>query len=391
MRSPGVVLVHNRYQQAGGEDAVFAAETALLRRRQHAVATHTADNRTAETMGRVALAGAALWNRASYRDIRRVCRDSGASIAHFHNTFPLVSPSGYYAARAEGVAVVQTLHNYRLICPGGNLFRDGRTCTACVGAAVPLAAVRHACYRGDRQATAVTLSLLTGHRLIGTWRHAVDVYVALTEFARRRFIEGGLPADRVVVKPNFLAEDPGVGSHDGGFALFVGRLTEDKGVATLVRAWDAAGGGRRLKIAGTGPLERMASTKTIEWLGWQSGDRVLELMRAASFLVMPSTWFEGFPVTLLQAFATALPVIVSGHGSLAEIVADGVTGRHVPPGDSEALAQAIDWAWTHPAEIREMGRRGRDEFESRYTAQQHYDRIVEIYRRALAAPSSALS
>jgi glycosyltransferase involved in cell wall biosynthesis len=384
MRTPQVLLVHNRYQQPGGEDAVVAAEATLLRREGHLAATHTADNHDADGMGRLRLAAAAVWNGASYRAIRQACQHSAASVVHFHNTFPLVSPSAYYAAHAEGAAVVQTLHNFRLICPGATLYRDGAVCADCVGAAVPLRAVQHRCYRADRQATTVAAGMLVAHRGIGTWQRAVDVYIALTEFARRQFIAGGLPAGRIVVKPNFLTDDPGAGPHDGGFALFVGRLSEEKGIDTLVRAWQQLGPSSRLKVAGSGPLTGLPAGANIEWLGWQSAAEVARLMRAASFLVMPSSCYEGFPMTLVQAFAAGLPAIVSGHGSLAEIVTDGVTGLHVPPGDADALARMATWAWRHPRELRGMGARARAEFELRYTERQHHAQILEIYRAAAA-------
>lgn len=377
-----MIVVHNRYQQRGGEDDVFAAEVALLSDHGHHVRTYVADNQQIASIRRAALARATFWNDASYRAVRSMCRTANAGVVHFHNTFPLVSPAGYYAARDAGSAVVQTLHNYRLICPNAMLFRNGRPCEDCVGRRFAWPAVLHACYRGDRVATAVTASMVGWHRAVGSWHNAVNLYIALTSFAKRKFVDGGIPPAQIVVKPNFLSDDPGEGDHRGGFALFVGRLSPEKGIDTLLSAWAQLGGRVPLKIAGSGPLGE-TRTPGVEWLGWQSTDRVLALMQNASLLVLPSSWYEGFPVTLVQAFATGLPVIVSGHGSLAEIVDDGCTGYHFEPGNAEDLAAKVDSALSHPSELAKIGRNARREFERQYTAERNYQQLLEVYRYAI--------
>ena len=354
-----IVLIHNRYQEAGGEDDVFLAEGSLLASRGHDVTTYTADNRNIVGMGQIQLAKATLWNSASYRDLRRICTGSRPVVAHFHNAFPLVSPAAYYGARAERAAVVQTLHNYRLICPSATLYRDGRPCEACIGKALPWPAVLHACYRQNRAATTVAASLLVGHRLMGTWRHAVDTYITLSEFARQKFVAGGLPVDKIIVKPNFLTRDPGPGTHTGQFGLFVGRVSPEKGIKVLLDAWNQLTSAIPLKIVGTGPLERSRTIRNVEWLGWLPPERVMQLMKDATFLILPSTTYEGSPMTLLQSFATGLPAIVSAHGSLAEIVEDRKTGYHFPAGDSARLAETIERAWAHPEERRDISGRAR--------------------------------
>jgi glycosyltransferase involved in cell wall biosynthesis len=385
-----VAVVHNHYQRAGGEDTVCAAEIALLVARAHDVVPFHLDNTAIEQMGRVALARACLWNRTVHGDLRRLFAETKPAIAHFHNTFPLVSPAAYYAARAEGVAVVQTLHNYRLLCPNGILFRQGGVCENCVGRSVPWPSVVHACYRGSRSASAVTAGMLTLHRALGTWTDAVDLYIALTNFSRRKFIEGGIPEEKIVVKPNFLSTDPGVGLHKGGFALFVGRLAVGKGIQTLLEACRQLGGACRLKIVGEGPLESHAreSISGVEWLGWQSRERVTALMREASFLIFPSEWYETFGMALVEAFAAGLPVVASGLGSAAEIVRDYETGRHFAAGDAGDLAAKIEWALAHPAELAEMGRRARREYELNYTPDQNYRALIQIYTRAIHARAS---
>lgn len=380
-RAP-VALFHNFYQQPGGEDEVFRAEGLLLERHGHHVVRHAVSNDSVATMGRSALAASTLWNRAAYREIRALLRRERPSVAHFHNTFPLLSPAAYYAARDEGVPVVQTLHNYRLICPNAQLYREGRPCERCVGRAVAWPGVVHACYRGSRAASGVTAGMLALHRSLGTWREAVDTYVALTEFARRKFVEGGLPAERIVVKPNFLLTDPGVGEHGGAFALFVGRLSPEKGLGTLVDAWQRVGRLLPLKVVGGGPLALMADqpVANVEWIGRLPKDGVLALMRDAALLVFPSEWYEGLPVTVIEALATGLPVIASDIGAIGEIVGDG--GRLFRPGDVDDLAATIAWAVQHPGALAAMGRRGRARFGTHFTADRNYDLLMDVYGAA---------
>lgn len=381
-----VALVHNFYQHPGGEDVVFRAEAELLERCGHQVLRYTLDNDAIARTPRAALAGATVWNRGAYRDLRRLLAGRGVDVVHFHNTFPLVSPAAYYAAHAEGAVVVQTLHNFRLLCASANLFRDGRPCEACVGRSVAWPGVVHGCYRGSRAASAVTAAMLAAHAAAGTWGREVDVYVALSEFARGRFVAHGLPADRVVVKPNFVAADPGAGRHGGGFALYAGRLAAEKGVGTLLDAWARLGPGYALRVAGDGPLARRvaAAGGGVEWLGQRSAAEVTAAMQDATVLVFPSEWHEPFGLTLVEALATGLPVIATARGAAPEIIEDGVTGRLVPPGDPDALAAAVAWAFDRPRELAAMGARARAAYAARYGAARGYENLMAVYGAARA-------
>jgi glycosyltransferase involved in cell wall biosynthesis len=390
-----VLLVHNQYQRPGGEDQVFAAEGSLLEARGHEVLRYTAHNDEVAGKNPLALAGETVWNRSSYGELRDLVRRERPQVAHFHNTFPLISPAAYYAVRSEGAAVVQTLHNYRLLCPGGLLLREGRVCEDCLGRAVAWRGATRGCYRESRAASGVTTMMLTAHRLLRTWTRAVDVYIALTEFGRRKFIEGRLPAQKIVVKPNFVESNIEAARTDvealpgGEYALFVGRLSAEKGVRTLLEA------SRRvpqvpLRIVGDGPLmsEVRAAVRgsdaasSIEILGQQPRERVLELMRGARFVVVPSEWYETFGLTIIEAFACGVPVIAARLGAMLELVEDGRTGLHFTHGDPLELAEKIAWAWEHAADTRRMGRAARVEYETKYTAERNYEMLMQIYERA---------
>ena len=316
------LLIHNYYLQRGGEDAVFTAEKALLGRKNHKVFTYVAYNAEVYDVGHLQSAVETIWSRHKKREIVQLIRIHKPDVVHFHNTFFRISPSAYYACKREGVPVVQTLHNYRLICPGALLMRGGRICEKCVGKVIPWTGVVYGCWRNSRAQTGVVVAMLSMHRLLRTWTKQVDIYIALTKFARRKFIEGGLPEDKIVVKPNFVYPDPGTGEHKGNFVLFVGRISPEKGVRTLLQAWQKIKD-IPLKIVGKGPLLKEVQSKIkgeIEVLGRIPQEEVFCLMKEAQFLIFPSEWYEGFPVVLVEAFATGLPVLASNLGAMAEIV-----------------------------------------------------------------------
>jgi glycosyltransferase involved in cell wall biosynthesis len=383
-----VLTVHNGYQQPGGEDQVFLAESALLESYGHRVVRYTTHNDQVAGMNRLALAGNTVWNSGTYQKLRALIRQERPQVVHFHNTFPLVSPAGYYAAKAEGVPVVQTLHNYRLLCPNALFFRDGGVCEDCMGKAVPWPGIVHKCYRGSRAASGVVAAMLTTHRVLRTWTEKVDVYVALTEFARRKFVEGGLPAEKLMVKPNFVYPDPGPGEGCGGYALFVGRLSPEKGVGTLLAAYQHLDKRSPLKVVGGGPLtqkvvEAASRHPYIEYLGYRPPEEVQALMKEASILVFPSEWYEGFSRVAAEAFATATPIVAAAIGASIELVEHGRTGLHFHPGDPEDLAAQIRWFFSHAEEHARMRREVRTEYEAKYTAQRNYQMLLEIYGSAL--------
>lgn len=388
-----ILLVHNRYQERGGEDACFEAESRLLETRGHDVFRLEFSNDAIPDqrgpLRSLSLAASTVWSPASRRRLGETARAFRPDIAHFHNTFPLVSPGAYAAVRDLGIPVVQTLHNYRLLCPGATLYRDGTTCEDCLGKPVPYPGVRHACYRGSAAQSGVVAAMLGAHRLRGTWRRDVDRYIALTAFMKGRFVAGGIPPHLVAIKPNFVDLPRAPDTASTGSFLFVGRLAPEKGLATLVEAAGTAAD-LPLEIVGDGPerdrIARAAGRQPmIRATGRLPADAVHARMRNATALVFPSTWYEGFPVTIVEAFACGLPVIASRLGSMAEIVEDGETGLLFEPGNADDLARVMRRAATNPDDMRAMGRNARRVYEERYTPATNYAQLMEIYGQAIAS------
>jgi len=383
-----VLIVHNRYRLPGGEDRSVSEEVELLTVHGHQVALLAADNTGLGAAGAVLAGLMSVWNPAAYRRARQLIRRFRPEVASVHNVIPQLSPSVYYAARAERVPIVQTLHNFRLLCPAATMMRNGTVCESCFGRTLAWPGIVHACYRGSRLATASVASTSAVHTVLGTWQRRIDLYIALTEFARHRFVQHGLPADRIAVKPTCLLKDPGPGG-GGESILFVGRLSPEKGVGVLLEAWKRLARRPPLIIVGDGPLRLelkrdCRALDGVQLLGWRSATEIFLLMQSSRLLVVPSLWYEGLPRTVIEAFATGLPVFASSLGSLAEVVDDGRTGRLFRPGDAEDLAAKIDWALSHPGELGRMRNEARAEYEAKYTAKRNYELLMEIYRRAIA-------
>ena len=384
-----IIIAHNFYQQAGGEDQVFADETALLESHGHTVARHTVHNDEVTNLGRLTLAGRTIWNRQSHRELYELVRREQAEIVHFHNTFPLLSPSVYSAARAAGAAVVQTLHNYRLVCPTAICYRDGKVCEDCLSKSIPWPAILHRCYRGDRGASVVTAAMLAVHHGRGTFANDVDAFIALTEFARQKFVQAALPAEKISVKPNFVSPDAGPGDGSGNYCLFVGRLTESKGIQVLLKAWKHLPERLELKIAGDGELaplvrDAAATDPRIHFVGRLPPHQINDLMGKAAALIFPSVWYEGLPKTILESYARGTPVIASKLGSMIELIEDGKTGRHFNPGDAVDLAATVSRAFADGS-LAAMRSAVRERFVSRYTADANYKMLMEVYDRVKRA------
>lgn len=386
-----ILLVHNFYQQAGGEDVVFKNESTLLQRYGHDVFHYTANNQDLQQTPNAVAALETIWSRTANQQLRAMLQEVKPDIVHFHNTFMRISPGAYYVCQSAKVPVVQTLHNYRLLCPAGTCYRDGSVCEECLQQWIPRAGIRHACYRQSRSQSAIVTAMLTAHRWLKTWESKVDLYIALTQFAHEKFIKGGLPAAKLVTKPNFVDLDPGQRACHGTYALFVGRLAPEKGILLLLQAWTTLTD-IPLKIVGDGPMRaeveafsQSSHTNCIEIVGRQPRETIFSLMKDAAFLVFPSGWYEGFPMTIAEAYACGLPVVGTNLGSIAEIIENGYTGLHFTPNDANDLANKVRWAWDHPLELIQMGKAARQQYEKHYTAEQNYRQLLTIYEKAISA------
>jgi glycosyltransferase involved in cell wall biosynthesis len=351
-----ILMLHNRYLERGGEDTSFQMEADLLRSNGCEVVTYEENNTRVEDIGKLRTAAGTIWSPYSYRRIRDILRKDHFDVMHVQNFFPLISPSAYYAAAKEGVAVVQSLRNFRLMCLPGTLSRNG--------------------------------GVVSINKLLGTWQNNVDAYIALTQFSRDKFVEAGLPDDKVHIKSNSIHPTPEVGPGGGGYGLFIGRLAPEKGVGTMLDAWKQLDMDIPLKIVGTGPLmsevERRAEQDgNVEVLGWQDPSDVMELLGRAEYLVFPSEWYEGCPRVIIESLAKGTPVIAAQLGAAAEMIEDGRTGFMFRPGDDEEFAAAVTKAFSSTVDRPSMRMTVRQDFINKYTASTNFDRFMEVYRAAI--------
>jgi glycosyltransferase involved in cell wall biosynthesis len=386
-----VLMVHNRYQQRGGEDSVVCAEVDLLAGNGIEVRRFDADNDSIHGVRSKLQVSASQFGSPSavQSKMSEVLADFRPDVVHVHNWFPTISASIFRTCHQARIPVVHTLHNYRLLCINATLFRDGHVCEDCVGKTLRTPGILHKCYRQSPIGSVVATAGMLTHWAMGTWHNSVDRFIALSEFSRRKLIEGGLPAEKIVVKPNFVEPDPGPGPGDGGYLLYVGRLTEEKGLRTLLQCWRMGPDLPLLRIAGTGPLQdevakAAASLPNVEWLGSKDSKEVTELMRHAMATICPSLWFEGMPRVVIESFAVGTPVVASNIGSYPEMIAGKGSGVLFPPGDSNALRDCIRALYARKG-FAEMRPNARQQFEAEYTGGKNLSLILNIYRDVLFA------
>ncbi len=368
----------------------------MLRAEGHTVETIHINNAQIESAGKIHVAIQSLWSSNSYDLVDRKLQETKFDVLHVQNFFPLLSPSVYYAAKKHGVAVVQTLRNYRLLCPNVYFFRDGHVCEDCMGKVFKYPGVLHGCYRGSRMASAAVAAMTAFHTIKGTWLNAVDLYIALTDFVRDKFIEGGFPPDKLVVKSNIVFPDPGCGDGEGGYALFVGRLSPEKGLETLLQAWKLLKRDWTLKIVGEGPLSPLveafcAERGEVEWLGALSRADIGRVMGAAKVLVFPSEWYETFGRVAIESFAAGTPVIASRLGAMAEVGEAMRTGLLFNPGDPEDLAEKLSWILDNPVQVAAMRVAARERYETKYTMHENCRVLIQAYDTARQKSLSARS
>jgi glycosyltransferase involved in cell wall biosynthesis len=381
------LTVHNFYQRRGGEDVVFEAETAMLRQAGHAVESFTLHNDELAAKSKLGSLALTLWNGEAYRALQGQIARFRPHVIHFHNTFPLMSSSVLSAARQSKAAVVMTLHNFRLLCPSANLYRNGAICTDCLPRTIKWPGVLHRCYRGSRMASGAVASLSAFQYLTGSL-NGVDRFITLSRAAQDQFLAAGFPADRLVVKPNFIPPppEPLVRQPRERMALYVGRLVAEKGLHTLLQAWHGPDAPQiPLAIVGEGPLALPADSGDgrIMWLGRRDPAEVHSLMRRASLLIFPSEWCEPFGLTIIEAFANGLPVVAARIGAPGELVDPGITGATFEPGSAAGLAKAVRNLLDSPEQLDAMGRHAQDVYRWEFSPERNLERLNAIYRDAM--------
>jgi len=383
-----ILIAHNRYKYAGGEDTAMRSEAEMLLAAGHLVEMLVVDNAEIQTHADKIIAAASIFHsQQSNRRMKEALQAFDPDVVHIHNWFPLLSPSVIAVARDAGVPVVQTLHNFRMLCANGVLFRDGKICHECVNKVLPLAGLRHGCYAGSRIGTSVVSGAFAYHRLARTW-DAISTFIAVSEFQRELLIEGGLCAAQIKVKPNFVRDTREVGDGRGGYALFVGRLTQEKGIRTVLKVWEEMKARLPLKILGTGPLadevrQRAVRLPDVEYMGHQPSADVCAAMAAAKFLIFSSEWYEPFALTIVEAFSQGTPVIAAHIGANAALVEDGRTGLRFIPGDAEDLAAKIELFLANTSNYRAMRLQCRKVYEDRYTDKVNLKLLTDIYTAAI--------
>ncbi|MDQ4142594.1 MAG: glycosyltransferase family 4 protein [Actinomycetota bacterium] len=393
-----ILLLHNRYRSAtpGGEDHVVDQESATLAARGHTVERFERSNdeiNDGSLLGKALLPGQVVWSEKTRRSLsahlQRFCPD----VVHVHNTFPLFSPSVLYACRKHLVPVVATLHHYRLLCPSGDLFRDGQVCHECVGR-IPLPAVRHGCYHDSRLSTVPLVASSITHAT--AWRELVSAYIFLSRAQREIFAPMGLPPGRMFVKPNFVPEPQPIIPSRESMVAFIGRLTKAKGIDILMQAWDLFTDRERrntlrLTVVGAGPLQRQVETwasrrPSVQWLGPLSRPQCSAVMARARAVIVPSRWEETFGLVAVEAMGAGVPPVASTRGSFPELITARSDGVLFDPEDPRALATVLEDIADNPSQYEAYGRRARRTYERRFRSESNIDQLLAIYDFAIRNP-----
>jgi len=385
-----ILLIHNYYQNSGGEDVVVANERSLLIEHEHDVKLYSDNNdRIVSPVDKLKTATSLSFSGKTYKDLTNVVKEFQPDIIHAHNLFPLITAAAYEVAIENSVPIVQTMHNYRAICSSGLLLRDNKPCELCIKHS-PYHAVIHKCYRKSLFGSLALAYMINGHNSRNTWAK-VDCFIALTEFAKSKLIEIGIPAEKTVIKPNYSEFNPTPTKNEIlDTVLFVGRVSSEKGIETLIDAWqqDKSGKLPTLRIIGDGPLlEKIktssATQQNIEVLGHQPEAIVKQEMSMARCLVFPSVCYEGFPMVIVEALANGLPVICSNLGSMTSIIEHNVTGLFFEPNNSKDLVKKIYQLIENSNLEAKIRQNCRNTFLEKYTAEKNYEKLMSIYSTAI--------
>ncbi len=384
------LFLHNKYTFRGGEETIVGVETGLLREKGHEIVEYYKDNLEIENFShfkKASMLWTTSWNRESYNEIKEMLVKHKPDVAHFHNILPQISPSAYYACKAEGVPMVQTLHNYRMICPDSQLLRDGAVCELCPADGLQNSLV-YKCYRGSVIQTATVAMMIKYHRYLGTWNNIVDRYIASSQFLKSKLVEYGLPEKIISVKPNFIPEIER-SYEDEGYAVFPARISKEKGIETLLKAWRMIKKDHRLKVLGDGPLAprlkaEYSTDSNISFLGKLDRDGVMKELAGCRTVILPAIWYENCPMTVIEAYANGKPVIGANIGALGEMIDHGATGFHTECGNENDLAEKIETLMGDKKLARRMGDKAREKYETVYNPESAYKSQMKIYEETIS-------
>ncbi len=378
-----ILLIHNFYKISGGEDTVFFQEKKLLENKGHHVFTYTVHNDSISDFSKLKIGLNTIWNFKTVRELKALIKKNKPDIAHFHNTFPIISPSSYNVLKNNSIPVVQTLHNFRLFCANGYFFRSESVCELCSKSKLNLNAIRYGCYRSSKIATMPVVAMQIFHHYKKTWVNQIDKFIVLSEFSKEKFVSNGLIEKKITIKSNFLNVEVKPNFSKDNYAIFVGRLSAEKGITTLIDALPLMNNALKIIIVGNGyfwdKLQLINSKYNVITLGYKTHDETLKLINNASFLLFPSIWYENQPMTIIESFACGTPIIASKLGAMCDLVADKINGLHFQPGNSYDLAEKVNWMFAHSEERRKMSFAARIEYEQKYTAEKNYHQLIKIY------------
>ena len=387
-----ILIVHNQYQQSGGEDAVVETEYALLKKFNEEVRLYKRSNTEITQYSFLQKINFVLnisWSHSAYRTMKKILREFRPEVVHFHNIFFVLTPSVFWACQEENIPVVQSQHNFRLRCANGLFFRNNHVCENCLKGSLWQAVV-HRCYKNSRMITAMVTWMMDRNWRRGTWRNMVNCYITATEFTRQKLIQAGIPGEKIVVKPNFVGGNLEKPQRRPDYALYVGRLSLEKGVRVLLQTWKSLPD-IPLKIMGQGPLLKELkkfvkdhNMQQVEFLGFVSEERFAQYMSGAKFVVVPSLCYENFPRIIAEAYAFGIPIVASRLGTMRDLVLDFQTGRLFEPGNTDDLVEKVRWLNSHQAELNQMSRKAYEEYEQKYSGKKNYDSLIGIYRNAIA-------
>ncbi|MDO1450148.1 glycosyltransferase family 4 protein [Rhodocytophaga aerolata] len=386
-----ILFIHNTYQQRGGEDVIFENESELMESHGHSVERLLFDNHQIKTGLDKFLTGVkSLYNFESAKIVEAVIKNFSPDLIHVHNLFPIASPSILYVADKYKIPVVLSIHNYRLICPSATLLHTGKIYEKSIHSIFPLDAIVKGVYRGSKIQTASAVLMTGTHKLLGTWKNKVTRYIVMSQFAKNKFLDSSLNVaeEKWSIKPNF-SPDMGVGdtARENSF-LFIGRLTAEKGIETLLEA--ARITGFNLEILGDGPMREVVENyasqhQNIVYAGFKQKQEIIQALKKCKALLFPSVWYEGFPMTILEAFSVGTPVISSKLGAMVEMIEDQGNGLHVKPGDVEDLVEKMRLLTTQPDLARILGKNARCTYEDKYAPEKNYEQLLAIYLQVIEA------